>query len=243
MTKNFDFHDTISVVIPGACAWCLFVYLKSATWKECVDVIARLSVGGTVIFLGLSYIVGELLQAMGKFILQTDILSAYVDDSYQKVVDENVSVDDCRDILPPSKCAHLREYLRTAAQNNDVVGNFFYSIKLKVYSNDVFRTECIKMLTKMHFFSTMMALFIMAFIFCGAIIFLLLFSLPNPECASQCRLLHYVGAHFDIMHCFLLLLILGMGIYGTMNAYRTFNQHYARCLFSSYLEIMAKEEK
>lgn len=245
MTKNFDLHDTISVVIPGAGAWFLIVYVNCATWKECVDIISKLSVGGAAIFLCLSFIAGELLQGMGKFILQCGILKPWVDDSYQKVVDSIGSSDVCQNILLPAKMKQLREYLQKELQMDHkkeaAEGNLFYIFKLKVYRNDVYRLECIKMLTKAHFFSTMMALFLVAFLCCGAVILLLAFAQQSPECAAQCRIMHYVCSHFEFVKCLIILFFWGGGIYGALKAYCMFNQYYAKCLFSAFLELVEEE--
>lgn len=228
MTRNFDFHDTISVVIPGACAVILLLFFCCSNWGQFVHHLSALTVGSSLVFLTSSYAVGELLQALGKLMVKHGGCFAHQEAPYTKVLLQNKHPENYKNFLTMEECrlvqTALSEHFGWAHISEGQLYSCFYHIKIKVYSHDMYRAECIKMLTKLHFFSTMMALSILA---------------PVMYVAVALSFAPHFSL-WEFLSIFLLSSIIG---YGCSKSREDFDNNYNRCLFSSYLAIVEAEKQ
>lgn len=228
MTRNFDFHDTISVVIPGACAVILLLFFYSSSAAQFMQFISALSVGSSLVFLVLSYAIGELLQALGKAMVKDEGIFGYQEAAYTKVLQHENAQEKYKNFLNREECQQVRDALSSHFGWDTIsetqLHSCFYHIKVKVYSHDVYRAECIKMLTKLHFFSTVMAL-----------------SVLSPVMYVAITLM--ADSRFSLWKFLLIFLLSAIGGYGSSKCREDFDNNYNRCLFSSYLAIVESEKQ
>lgn len=151
------------------------------------------------------------------------------------------------DLLPEHECRSIMKFLKAEFGCEDIskelLNALFTHIKIKVYANDSYRRECIKMLTKANFYSTMAVLLMLSPVI-----------LRCAECVSGgygvVLYISFIGMYF--------IAPAGWCIDGDMLAmaavawplavlcaarYRFFNIIYNRLLLSSYLVIEKEKEK
>lgn len=253
MTHNLDLHDTFSVIVPGACALCLSAYFYCDDWEEFIKLLSDLSVGGSIVFLAFSYICGEFLQALGQFLVKPLFRSVFEEEPLLWIVPEVVNNDEgskeeySTKLLSKEECRKIMEYLKSECNCENIskeqMGTLFSHVKIKVYADDVCRTECIKMLTKANFYSTMTVLFGLVPVVYFAVSELCekettSLSFP-PECICFACQDCYINS--DVMP-FSWAISWGLAVICACR-YRFFNVIYNRILLSSYLSLSEKEKK
>lgn len=250
MTNNFDFHDTFSVLIPGGLALGILTFLYCGTAEGVFELVSALSIGDSIVLLGAGYIIGELTQALGKYFVKTFISSNSLDDPYNWIFE--TPKDDSSDkapFIPQEACERVWKSLCTEfgwQECNELKINIarlnscFYHIKMKVYAVDAYRTECIKMLSKLHFFSSLLAICMLTPF---AYLLKLAFSEICPCCGPCC------GDLCDCPCCpfriLLPLFCLGVCVicgFASYRCYLDFNRTYSRCLYTSYLAVLEQEK-
>lgn len=250
MTKNFDFHDTISVIIPGACALCVVAFLRCDSWKNFSEIMAQLNVGSSVIFLGLSYIAGELLQGIGEGIVKAlyrrvgggeplhwILPVGKKADGRPAHADKLLSEKTCEAVVHAIKTEYSGEIDKTQ------LGNLFPQIKVKVYADDIYRTECIKMITKANFYSAMTILCLgifIYFIYRDVVALRAMMSVRGYSFHSLSNL-PFLSMLFSQRSGQTLLSIIAVCI--CAKRYRFFNIVYNRILLSAFLAISNREKK
>lgn len=254
MTHNLDLHDTFSVMIPGACALCLFAYFCGDGWAEFAKHLSELSVGSSIVFLAFCYICGELLQALGQSVLKPVLRRFGGGEPLLWAVPEKEESLGGKEahaykLLPEVECRSILEFLKAEYKCNDIskelMNDLFSHIKTKVYAHDAYRMECIKMLTKANFYSTMAVLLVLTPV---------IYGVAKCACGEHGVVLY---APFNGSICYIcpadcisgraLLVILAVSwSLAVLCAvrYRFFNIIYNRILLSSYLvQEKAKAEK
>lgn len=255
MTHPIDLHDTISILIPGAIAITMVCIFKCGSVDEMVQGGASLDISKSLVFLAASYVVGAFLQEAGKYFVKRASIFGVLDDPYYWVLKEQVPCDflpaaDCKRLLKILKLRHSWKKGSAEAgsaekrkREKDDLQSCFYPIKIKVYAHDAYRLECIKMLSKLHLFSSLMILsLLMPLVYGGMAVSSILINVAQRQevgclccCASH--------SHYS-MWKFLVVLLLSI-VCGRASEciYKGFNKAYNRCLYSSYLAIMEKEGK
>lgn len=251
MTHNLDLHDTFSVIIPGACALCLAAYFCCDDWADCVKLLSDLSVGGSIIFLAFSYICGEFLQALGQFSLKQIFRLLFGGEPLLWVVPKLVNKDDetmCEyntKLLSEPECRDILQFLRKECGCDNIskeqMGSLFSHIKTTVYAKDVYRTECIKMLTKANYYSTMSVL-----LFLNPVIYLTVSAFRESadvfiyDCCDDLCFICFSGGSNGVVNLTILLVSWLLAVLCAWR-YRFFNIIYNRVLLSAYLSL-AKEK-
>lgn len=248
MTTSFDFHDTISVIVPGACALGLFYLFYSEDWAAFWAQFKSLPSGGTLFLLLPCYAVGELLQALGKWAVKYLIYPHCGGDPYHWVLKEQDDpTSNYTDFLPIESCQKVQGALKREfgweTVGKDELSSAFYHVKITVYSDDVNRQECIKMLTKLHLFSGLLVLCVLTpFVYIA-----LALSSGICDTVTYCfehdaftfkQACHYSWASFFVI-CFLCATC-GIGMF---KCTLEFSRSYNRCLYSSYLAVLRREEE
>lgn len=251
MTHNLDLHDTFSVIVPGACALCLSAYFCCDDWADCVKLLSDLSVGGSIVFLVFSYICGEFLQALGQFSLKRVFRSYFGGEPLFWIVSESESKDDVveggynTEFLSKPECCDILQFLRKECGCDNIskeqMGSLFSHIKTTVYAKDVYRTECIKMLTKANYYSTMSVL-----LFLIPVIYLVVSAYRRRnDIVLDAPFGDLYGFYLSggINSAAMLSLFISSWLLAVLCAwrYRFFNIIYNRVLLSAYLSL-AKEK-
>lgn len=171
MTNNLDLHDTISVIIPGACGLCCLSYFYYGDINEVVKMLTSLSVGTAVLFITISYIVGEILHALGELSVKKYYKRYSGGEPLLWLLKSAREHPRAKKFLPEKVCSDVFQSLvinfNMAGEETNAAGfieKSFSHIKKTVYANDASRTECIKMLTKTNFYSAMAAMFLLVFL-------------------------------------------------------------------------------
>lgn len=243
MTSHFDFHDTISVMIPGVCAMGLFGAFTCGSPAEGVQQLSGVSVGASLLLLACSYIIGEFLQGIGEYTVKRYYRHCSGGEPLYWILpreDKHLQGDS---LLPASACrtvvAHLAKTMCIHPMTKEILGQCFPHIKTRVYAHEIYRTECVKMLTKANFYSAMAVLFFLVPIF---------LLLSSPCRGEGCCIVSYCLTH-DIwgltssthLSCVerILSFTISWGIsFGCARRYRFFNIIYNRSLISAYLELI-----
>lgn len=242
MTRHFDLHDTISVMIPGACALALGWSLYCGSPAEALERLPELNVGVSLVLLALSYVIGELLQSLGEKTVKAYYRENDGGDPLMWLLPKEKDQEFHAGFLPKQTCEAVMSALKedwgdSECSKDKLMDPYFPCIKATVYEHEVFRSECVKMLTKANFYSAMAVLFFLAPPVYGLI---LLFGTP-------CYTLSYCLTH-DIMGIgpsvpmgcveWLVFLFLSWGLgCASVQRYRFFNIIYIRCLISAYAVV------
>lgn len=255
MTHPLDLHDTISIIIPGTIAVSLVCIFSCDSLDAMLQEGVSLDISKSLVFLAVSYVVGAFLQEAGKYFVKRAPIFGVSDDPYYWVLMEHVPCDflpeaDCKKLLKILK--HRHSWKKSSAEADSAekrkreieeLQSCFYPIKIKVYAHDSYRLECIKMLSKLHLFSSLMILSILMPIVYGVMAASsLLVNVP------LCQELHCLcccasHSHYSLWEFLVVLLISIIFGCASEHFYKGFNKAYNRCLYSSYLTIMEKEEK
>lgn len=245
MTHPMDLHDTISILIPGAIAVSVGFIFSCGSVDEMMQGAASLDISKSLVFLAFSYVIGAFLQEAGKWFVKKASIFGVSDDPYYWVLKEHVPCDflpeaDCKKLL---KILKIRHSWKKINNEKEALQSCFYPIKIKVYAHDSYRSECIKMLSKLHLFSSLMILSIMMPIVYGVMAgySILVNVLPCQELPCLCC--WAVHSHYSLGKFLIVLLISIICGRASEYSYKGFNKAYNRCLYSSYLAIMEKEGK
>lgn len=248
MTTSFDLHDTISVIIPGACAIALLGYFSCEDWEAFFNILKQLSSGVSLVLLLPSYVVGELIQSLGKMYVKRHLYVRPCKDPYYWIFNTRnpsdfLTLNDREKILDSLKGRFPWWKTEKIEWNEMLINACFYYIKLKVYAHDAYRTECVKMLTKLHFFASMMILcWLMPIAYlvmslCSA------FSCCGTHCLTRAVFFSSPCTQYSIGGFLMVSLLFGSCGAWWMHLTRDFNRIYNRCLYSSYLAILEKEKE
>lgn len=243
MTRHFDLHDTISVMIPGACSLVLVWLFTCGCSSEGVQLLSELSVSAALLVLACCYFIGEFLQGIGEVTVKNYYRHFSGGDPLFWLLPREGKQSQDATLLPACACKdvldHLAETLHILLMTKESLKQCFPYIKTKVYAHEVYRMECIKMLTKANFYSAIAVLFFLA---------PCLHLLADHCCGEDCCIVSYCLTH-DIwgyytqsahLSCAEGLISFGLswGIaYGCAHRYRFFNILYYQGLISAYLEL------
>lgn len=244
---TIDLHDTVSVLIPGACALCIIGVFGCNIDAATIEMLSNLSVASSLLFLAAAYVVGELLQALGKWAAKTLINPHNGGDPYLWILRSCEPRSFYADFLTRDACRQVQALLKKEfgfkKLGEDELNSCFYHIKMTAYSVDAYRTECIKMLSKLHLFSSLLILCVLTPI---AYVIMAIFSSPC-EVANYC----YVhdsfsfksAAHFSWHGFFVILFASFFCGRIIFLCFLQFNKSYNRCLYTSYLAVKVGGKK
>lgn len=248
MTTSFDLHDTISVIVPGACVLALLGYFSCEDWSGFFSVLKELSSGVSFVLLIPCYLAGELLQSFGKIMVKKLMYARPCKDPYfwvfnTKNPSDFLTINDREKILNSLKVRFPWWKTEKIKWNETLLNSCFYYIKLKVYEHDAYRTECIKMLTKMHLFASMTALCVLTPMIYMVMSLYSAFRCCEIHCLSRAVYIPSSCRHYSLGEFFVVCFLCGCVGAAWWRLTRDFNRIYNRCLYSSYLAMLAKEEK
>lgn len=244
MTRHFDLHDTISVMIPGACSLVLVLRFTCGCSAEVMQQLSELSVIAALLVLACCYFIGEFLQGIGEVTVKNYYRHFSGGEPLFWLLPRECKQSQDDTLLPPCACKevldHLAETLHILLMTKESLMQCFPHIKTKVYAHEVYRMECIKMLTKANFFSAMAVLF-----FLVPFLHLLVVHCGGEGCCivSYC-LTHDIWSYTSSSAhpCWVegVLYVAGSwGVsFGCARRYRFFNIIYNRTLISAYLELV-----
>lgn len=243
MTRHFDLHDTISVMIPGVCALGLMLCFFCGSSPEKMRMLADLSISSSLLLLACSYIIGEFLQGIGEVTVKKYYRHCAGGDPLFWLLPREGEQAHGHPLIPTCACRgvldHLAETLHIFHMTKERLGECFPYIKIRVYAHDAYRMECVKMLTKANFYSAMAVLFFLA-----PCVHLLSAHCGGDGCCvvSYC-LTHDIWSYTQSIHShcaeITLNFVVSWGIsFGCARRYRFFNIIYYRCLISAYLKLV-----
>lgn len=240
MTHTIDLHDTISIIIPGTCVLCVTALFHYNDVSEMLPLLKEFSIGSSILFLACSYIVGEVFQTLGYFLVKIVYEKFHLfggDPMFLLLRSE----DKQSGLLPASSCRQVLDYLekdlkfRPAKEKE--LGACFYHIKTKVYAHDAYRTECIKMLSKANFFSTMSVVTLLL----PVLFYFVAPSAQTNDCVVYCFVhdTYHITSNSSFCGINMLMCILAyfLMVYLCIKRYHFFNTIYNRCLLTAYLAV------
>lgn len=243
MIRHFDLHDTISVMIPGAAALSLIFLSYSGSGTETAQMFSSFSVCSSLVVLALSYILGEFLQGVGEWTVKSfyrhflggePLEWLFISGSKQRVSDDFFPTAFCQKVV-----SVLKKELGMEFVSGQEIGQCFAHIKAVVYTDEVSRVECIKMLTKANFYSAMTVL-----CFIAPLLYFIIASVGRDCCILSYCLTHDIwsytssSAHPCCVEGVLYVAVSWGVSFGCARRYRFFNIIYNRTLISAYLELV-----
>lgn len=243
MTRNLDLHDSISVMMPGACALGLVWFFSCDLSTEGLQLPSELSVSAALLVLTCCFIIGEFLQGVGEVTVKKYYRHFEGGNPLFWLLPRDEKHPHGGSLLPPCACKdvvdHLAEKMHILLMTKERLGECFPYIKIRVYAHDAYRMECVKMLTKANFYSAMAVLFFLA-----PCVHLLSAHCGGDGCCvvSYC-LTHDIWSYTQSIHShcaeITLNFVVSWGIsFGCARRYRFFNIIYYRCLISAYLKLV-----